>query len=148
MLLYHQKLSLIAIAPELGPKGHKVWDILRAMMVEAWRAKREFVTPKNQTLADMAGCHLRTVQRAIHALERAGILRITERFIVVGKQAIQLSNRLSVVMADLKARVMAAKPAKHDKVVTPITDFLYSDRFKPSETYQLLMKTGLRHNLC
>ena len=145
MFAYPQKISLIHMAPELGPKGHKVWDIIRAMMAEAWRAGRTFVTPKNKTLARMAGCCPRTVQRAVYRLERSGLLKVTERYAIVRNQALRMSNILTMTLADLKQRVATAG-APRDKVVTPNTAILTTEKFKPSETYRLLMSKGLRHN--
>jgi hypothetical protein len=148
MLTYHQKIELIATTPELGPKGGKVWAILKAMLVEAWRAGRDEITPKNASLAIMAKCSVRTVQRVVLAFERAGLLSIGERYVVVDNRPLRISNRISVALIDVRARLMAAmQRGGRDKFVMPITRLLYSDRFKPSRNFKLPGRQGLRHNL-
>ena len=137
MPTYLEKLELIDLTPELGWKAQKVWAIIKAQIVEAWRAGRKYTTPKNQTLADMAGCHKRTVQRTVHKLEASGLLEVTERFLVVGKQAIQISNQLTVALTSARERFMLIG-RQRDKLVTQLRSF-YSGKYLPSKRLQAIL---------
>ena len=97
---YQMEQSMVCHALE-GASGSsvRVYQYLRNAQLEAGRHGREWIMPRQQTIADDLGRHRRTIQRAIADLAKRGLLVVQARFkrLLTG-QWWQVSNRMRVML--------------------------------------------------
>lgn len=105
MTKYQTEQALICHALE-GASGSsmRVYTYLRNAQVETERNGRHWIMPRNQTIADDLGRHVRTIQRATKDLVERGLLVVQPRFARLRNgQWWQISNRMRVMVTTAAA---------------------------------------------
>jgi DNA-binding transcriptional MocR family regulator len=114
---YQTEQALVCHALD-GASGSivRVYEYLRNSQAEAERFGRRWIMPRQQTIADDLGRHLRTVSRAVAALVDRGLLAVQERYAKIKGQMRRISNRMRVMVttAGVAARqgLVKAREAK------------------------------------
>ncbi len=137
---YQTEQALVCHALE-GASGStvRVYEYLRNSQAEAERFGRRWIVPRQQTIADDLGRHLRTVSRAVADLVERGLLAVQERYARIKGVLRRISNRMRVLVtvAGVAARQGLVK-AREAKLA----------RNRPSTTMPSLFEalTGVRHS--
>ena len=156
---YQMEQSLICHALE-GASGSsvRVYQYLRTAQLEAQRHGRQWIMPRQQTIADDLGRHVRTVQRAIADLIRRGLLVVQPRFKrLLNGQWWQVSNRMRVMLTTAAVAIRTLLVRKRASLLTkslpwyrcdiPVAPRIREISHKPwqtSDLYRNLMAQGLR----
>ena len=156
---YQTEQSMVCHALE-GASGSsvRVYQYLRNAQLEARRHGRQWIMPRQQTIADDLGRHRRTIQRAIADLARRGLLVVQARFkrLLTGEWR-QVSNRMRVMLTTAAVATRTLLVRTRASLLTksrpwyrcdiPVAPRIREDNNKPwqtSDLYRNLMAKGLR----